>query len=588
MNNGKRIRNTIIILIILVILGSIFLLATGVLHRLTESSQPIVLELNLDKRVVEDSAGNPLEQLTVGDRPKLQDVIAGLEAASRDKRVRALIATVGNGTMGFAQRQDLREAIMKFRQSGKKAYAFAETFGEFSTGGGNYYLATGFDQIFLQPSGDIGLTGLLVEPMFLRGALDKLQIVPHGGQRYEYKNALDTFTEKQMTPAFREAIDALLQSLHRQMISGIAQGRRLTPQKVEELVNGGPYLGTEAVNLGLADKLMYRDEVYALAQAEVNNSRLLYLDAYLKKRDNPFDKGKPVALVYGVGGVQRGESKHNPFTDDDVMGSDTVCGAIRAAADNNKIKAILFRVDSPGGSYVASDAVLRELAQARIKGKKVVVSMGNVAASGGYIVALAADRVIAQPTTITGSIGVLAFKLITRDFWANKLGITYDNAQTSRNADMFSSLHDYSPEEWAKFNAWLDRIYQEFTDKVALGRKLPKERVLEIAKGRVWSGEDAKRLGLIDELGSFQRAVAVAKEMSGIGPDEDVKLIRYPRPKSIFDLLTGKKPQNSKDVLIQSLVEALRPLRPAMRTLSELDEPAGARVVALPITSFED
>jgi protease-4 len=214
--------------------------------------------------------------------------------------------------------------------------------------------------------------------------------------------------------------------------------------------------------------------------------------------------------------------------------------------------------------------------------------MGNLAASGGYIVSLAADRVIAEPGTITGSIGVLAVKLLTRDFWANKLGITYDTAQTGRNADIYSSLHDYTPEEWAKFNAWLDRIYQEFTDKVAAGRKLPKERVLEIAKGRVWSGEDAQRLGLVDELGSFQRAVAVAKEMSGIGPDEKVNLMRYPRPKSIFEMLSGKKPENSKDVLLRSIVETIGPLRPVIRSLSKMDESAAANVVAIPDPELEN
>ena len=588
MNKSKTLRNTILILGLLMVLGLGLLLIAGIWQRIAQNNQRIILELNLDKRVIEDSANNPLEELVTADRPKLQDLLAGLEAARSDRRVKLLIATLGNGSMGLAQRQDLREAIINFRRSGKKAYAFAETFGEFSGGTGNYYLATAFDQIFLQPSGDIGLTGLVAEPMFLRGTLDKLQIVPRGGQRYEYKNALDTFTEKQMTPPFREAIDALLQSCHRQVIAGIAEGRKLPAQKVEELINGGPYLGTEAVRLGLADKLVYRDEVYQQARDEVRGGKLLYLHAYLKKRTNPFTNGKPVAIVYGVGGVQRGESKHNPFTDDDVMGSDTVCAAIRAAADNKDIKAILFRVDSPGGSYVASDAVLRELDRARARGKKVVVSMGNLAASGGYIVSLAADRVIAEPATITGSIGVLALKLLTRDFWASKLGITFDTAQTGRNAEMYSNLHDYTPEQWAKFNAWLDRIYQEFTDKVAVGRKMPKERVLEIAKGRVWSGEDAKRLGLVDELGSFQRAVAVAKEMSGIGPDETVKLLRYPRPKSIFDLLRGKKPENSRDVFIHSLIEALAPLRPAMQALSKMDESEAENVVALPMPSFED
>ena len=587
MKKRKTLRNIIAVVILLAVFGGAYLLLSGGIFG-GDGDDPIIVELDLDKPIVEDSSDSPLAELGIGDRTTLQDTIAGLEAASRDDRVKVLIARVGTGSMGFAQLQDVREAIIQFRKSGKKAYAFAETFGEFSSGNGSYYLASAFDKIYLQPSGDVGLTGLAAEPMFVRGTLEKLDIVPRGGQRYEYKNALDTFTEKQMTPPFREAITALLQSIHNQMVAGIAEGRKLPPERVQELINSGPHLGSQAVELGLADKLMYRDEVYQQVRDDVEDARLLYLHAYLKKRDNPLKEGKPVAIIYGVGGVQRGKSKDNPFLDSNVMGSDTVTAAIRAAADNDDIKVILFRVDCPGGSYVASDAVLRELARARERGKKIVISMGNVAASGGYIVALAADRVIAQPGTITGSIGVLAFKMLTRNFWNNKLGVTYDTVQTGANATMWSNLHDYTPEQWAKFNAWLDRIYQEFTDKVAAGRKLPKERVLEIAKGRVWSGEDAKRLGLVDELGSFQRAVEVAKEMSGIPREDPVKLMRYPRPKSIFEMFSGDKPKNSREAYLEAIVEAMAPLKPALRAMAEMERSAGESVVAMPDAGLEN
>ncbi len=581
MKKRKTLRNVIAVLLLLVVFGGAFLLFVG--RGLADrSGKAIILELDLEKAVVEDSDPSPLAELGFEQRTTIQDLLAGLRSATGDDRVKLLVVRLGTGEMGLAQRQDLRNAILAFRQSGKKAYAFAETFGEFSGGTGSYYLATAFDKIYLQPSGDVGLTGTATEPMFFRGLLDKLEIVPRGGQRYEYKNAFDVFTEKQMTPAFREAVTVLLQSIHRQIVAGIAAGRKMPPEKVEELINNGPYLGTNAVELGLVDQLAYRDEVYEQARNEVKDARLLYLKAYLDKRDHPFKEGEPIAIVYGVGGVQRGESQSNPFTGETVMGSDTVCAGIRAAADDDKIKTILFRIDCPGGSYVASDAVLRELKRARDKGKKVVVSMGNVAASGGYIVALAADRVIAQPATITGSIGVLAFKLLTRDFFNNKLGLTFDSVQTGKNALMYSGLHDYTPEQWAKFNSWLDRIYQEFTDKVAAGRNLPKERVLEIAKGRVWSGEDAKKLGLVDELGGFERAVELAKELSGIKPEENVKLVRYPKPPSLIEALAGKKKENSEQVLVRSLIQAIAPLRPALKALSQLDSSAGASVVQMP------
>ena len=587
MKKHSTARNLLAAAILVVVFGLGYLLFGGGFSQLRDAGgKPIILEVDFDRTLVEDANESPLAALGLRDRLTLQKTLAALEAASADERVKLLIARVGMGAMGQAQRQDIRDAILRFRQSGKKAYAFAETFGEFSGGTGNYYLATAFDQIFLQPSGDLGLTGIIAEPMFVRGALDKLELVPRGGQRHEYKNALDFFTEKQMTPPYREAIETLLQSLHRQTVTGIAEGRRMPPEKVQELVDSGPHLGPQALETGLVDQLLYRDQVYARARDEVRGARLLYLNAYLDKRGNPYAKGKPIAVIYGVGGVQRGKSTHNPLTDEDVMGSDTVCAGFRAATDDKKIKTIIFRVDCPGGSYVASDAVLREITRAREKGKKVVISMGNVAASGGYIVALAADRVIAQPGTITGSIGVLALKLLSRGFW-NKFGITWDSAQTARNAHMWTGLSDYSPEQMDKFNAWLDRIYVEFTDKVAQGRRLPKERVLEIAKGRVWSGEDALRLGLVDELGGFTRAIEVARELTQIPAGEKVKLVRFPKPKSLLQQLSGDKDESSESVLLRSLLETVRPLRPALRAAREMGASPAESVVELPETEIQ-
>ena len=577
------VRNIFITLVLLFVLGCGALIGIIALMRSDFSSKPIILEADFDRLMVEDSSVSPFARLGLNNQITLQDTLAAIEAGARDPRVKVLVARVGNGQMGLAQRQDVRAAILRFRAAGKKAYAFAETFGEFSSGNGSYYLATAFDKIYLQPSGDIGLTGLRIEPPFVRGTLEKLEVVPRGGQRYEYKNALDLYTEKKMTPAYREAVDALLQSVHRQIMAGISEGRGIELAKVQEIIDRGPYLAREALEAKLVDDLRYRDEVYGMARADAGrNARLLYLHAYLVKRGNPYKKGDPsIALIYGVGAVRRGESADNPFTGDVSMGSDTVCAAFRAAADDSKIKVILFRVNSPGGSYVASDAILREIARAREKGKKVVVSMGDVAGSGGYLVALAADTVIAEPSTITGSIGVLALKFLTQGFW-NKLGVTYDSAQTGRNAGFWSSLSDYSPEELAKFNAWLDRVYVEFTDLVANGRRMPKERVLELAKGRIWSGEDAQRLGLVDELGGFAHAVERAKEFAGIPANKTVKLVDFPKPKSLLETLSGKAPENSEKAVFQALVETIAPLQPLLREVQKVNQPAGASVLEAP------
>lgn len=583
MKKRSTTKNIIAITALVAVLALLYLFLGGFAKLRDLSGKPIVLEVDFDQAISEDSSASPLRDLGLTRRlTTLQDTLAAIEAASKDERVKSIIGRVGTGVIGLAQRQDLRDAILKFRKSGKKAYAYSETFGEFSGGTGNYYLATAFDKIFLQPSGDVGLIGARAEVPFFRGTLDKLEIVPRGGQRYEYKNALDTFTEKQMTPAYREAMTGLVGSLHQQIIAGIAQGRQMDPGQVQSLIDNGPYLAQQALEARLVDGLRYRDQVYEMAKKEAGkDAKLLYLDTYLNRRGNPYKKGERIALIYGVGGVTRGESNHNPFDESDVMGSDTVCAGFRAAAKDDNVKAIIFRVDSPGGSYVASDAILREIMRAREKGKPVIVSMGNVAASGGYFVSLAADKVIAEPGTITGSIGVLALKLLTTGFW-NKLGVSWDSTQTARNANMYTNLTDYTPEQWAKFNAWLDRIYIDFTDKVAKGRRLPKERVLEIAKGRVWSGQDALRLGLVDELGGFTRAVESAREFAKIPAGKSVKLVRFPRPKSIFEALGGKTPESSETTMVRAAIKAIEPLRPALRVLGKLNQSPDAEVVAIP------
>lgn len=588
MKRNSLFRIFLALVLLAVVFGGLFLVFGGASKLQLMGNKPIILELDLDRAMVEDAGSSPFAALTSATRLTLQDTLAALEAARRDPRVKILIARLGNGTMGIAQRQDLREAITRFRQSGKKAYAFSETFGEGGNGTGGYYLATAFDKIYLQPSGDVGLTGIRAEPEFYQHTLQKLGVQVQGGQRYEFKNAYNVYVDDKMTAPFREALDGVLQSMHRQIMAGIAEGRHLDPAKMQELVDNGPYLGPQARAAKLVDDLLYRDQVYQQAKDEAgDDARLMYLHTYLKKRGDPYRRGEPIALVYGVGAVQRGKSNENPLSGSSVMGSDTVCAGIRAATEDRRIKTILFRVDSPGGSYVASDAVLRELARAREKGKKVVVSMGDLAGSGGYIVALAADRVIAEPGTITGSIGVLSLKLITPGFW-DKLGITHDAAETARNAGMYSSMTPYTPEQFEKFNAGLDRIYQEFTDKVAAGRHLPKERVLEIAKGRIWSGEEALKLGLIDELGSFNHAIEVARQLSDIAPGKNIRLMRFPRPVSLLDALLGNTPENSEQALIPTLVQMIAPLRPLFQLAERIDRPSGAETVSMPEIDFEN
>jgi protease-4 len=407
--------------------------------------------------------------------------------------------------------------------------------------------------------------------------------VPRMDHRYEYKNAMNFYTEAKFTDAHREAMKRLMDSQFGQMVSGIAKGRGLSEDQVRRTFNDGPYLGQQAVDAKLVDGLLYRDEVYAKAREKVgDDAKLLYLQKYLERAGRPHEKGPKLALIYGVGAVQRGTGGFSPISGT-AMGSDTVAGAFRAAREDEDVKAIVFRVDSPGGSYVASDTIWRETQLARAAGKPVIVTMGNLAGSGGYFVAMGADKIVAQPGTITASIGVLGGKLLTKGFW-DKLGVTYDEVHTSDNGTMFTSSQDYTPKEWDKFQQWLDRVYADFTSKVALGRKLDKAKVLEIAKGRIWTGEDALGLGLVDALGGFDVALKLAKESAKIPPGDDVNLVVFPRKKSFFESLTQKLPDNSEGeawaAVAVELATELRPALAAMRELGLAHEPRG--VLAMP------
>ena len=559
------LRNISIAAALLLVLGALYLTVTGSWSKLGRR-HPLIIELDLEQPLVE-KPNSLMASLGVSEPLSLRGAIETLERASHDPHVKVLVARINTGAAGLARNQELRDAVMRFRASGRKAIAFAETFGEVAPSNGGYYLATAFDEIYLQPTGDLGLTGLRAESPFYRGTFDKLGMTPRGGHRHEYKNALNTYTQTELTTAHRESLESLLGSQFSQMVRGISERRKISEAKLRELVNSGPYLAKEALHAGFVDGLLYRDEVYAKAhEIAGQKAELLYLDKYRKRAGGAFDKGAHVAVITGSGAVQRGESEFNFMLNDSVMGSDTLTAAFRAAADDDKVKAIIFRVDCPGGSVVASDAILREAGRARKKGKPVIVTMGNLGASGGYYVALDADRVLAQPGTITGSIGVLRMKLVTREFW-NKLGMTYGEVETARNASIWSAQADYSPEQQGKLDAWLDHVYAEFTGKVAASRRLPIERVQEIAKGRVWTGEQALELGLIDEVGGWHASIAAARSAARLKSDAPVKLVDFPKKQSIVERLL-KKPKNSEHATI--LAQVAESIRPAVSLAKQL------------------
>lgn len=557
-----------VIIIILLITGT----AIGLYSWLFSGRVPkrVVLEADFEQAMVEYVPEDPLARVLLTKKPRIRDVVEALQKASQDDRVRGLVARVGQSSVRLAQVQEVRDAIIAFRATGKPALAYAETFGEVGPGNSSYYLATAFDAVYLQPSGDVGLTGLIVEQPFVRGTLDKLGIIPRIEGRKEYKSFRYLLTERKYLPPHREAITRVMETQFSQIVSGISAARKLAEERVRSLINDGPFLGQEAVEAKLIDGLAYRDEVYEKIKEKAGaKAEFLSLDVYGKRAGSPYTKGRTIALIYGVGGIERGKSGYNPARGEIIMGSDTVAEAFRQAVEDKDVKAILFRIDSPGGSYVASDTIWRETINAKKAGKPIIVSMGGAAASGGYFIAMAADRIVAQPATITGSIGVFGGKMITTGFW-NKLGVTWDEVHTSTNADAWTQTRDYTPAQQARFSQWLDRVYEDFTSKVGQGRNLSKGTVENIAKGRIWTGEDAKRLGLVDELGGFFTALRLARTAAKLPDNAPIRLKVFPEKKSLAKFISDLALFGTAEETESALAHALEEAQPLVRAVEAL------------------
>jgi protease IV len=511
-------------------------------------SGPLILELDLTEGIAEEPPSDVLSAVLTMRRTRLADVLDGLRRARADDKVHSLVVKIGGRRIGLARVQELHAAITEFRRSGKTTVAWGETFGEFSPGNAAYYLATAFDRIWLQPSGDVGLTGLSLEQWFYRGALDKLGLEYEVGKRYEYKSAADRLTEEGFTGPAREALEQLASSLTGQLTAAVAERLSVPPEQARELIDNGPYIAEEALERRLVDALGYRDEVYDEVRKSAGpGAHLLYLGRYHRSRSLaerarrlPEPTENVVALIHASGPIRRGRSGRGPLSGG-AMGSDTVSAALRTAAADRRVRAIVLRVNSPGGSYVASDTIWREVVRARQAGTPVVVSMGDVAASGGYFIAMAADAIVAQPGTVTGSIGVLTGKPVTASL-LERVGITTDSVTEGAHADMFTTTRPFSKEEWSKINSWLDRIYADFTGKVASGRNMTQEQVHEIARGRVWTGADAAANGLVDHLGGLDDAVALARRKAML-PDS-APLRGFPRVTPLDRL---RRPESSED-----------------------------------------
>jgi protease-4 len=504
---------------------------------------PVLLELDLSRPPAMPPADDPISRLRARGRPQLRAILRALHEAGRDARVVGLIAKVG-GDLPWPVMQELRIAVRAFAGSGKPTLAWAESFGEDPGGMAAYVLATGFDQIWLQPGGSVGMLGVAVETTFVRGALDHLGVEPQIDQRHEYKNAADVIMRTGFTDAHRMSLDRLAESIFEEGVATIATGRGMDMEQVRALVDTGPRTAQEARDVGLVDTLGYRDQAYAaMRERRVRGTaaQLLFADRWRARRRPrlPVRRRGHVALIEVRGGLVSGPSRRSPMGR--LAGSDSVGAALRAAAGNEHARAVVIHIDSPGGSAVASETIWREVCRVRATGKPVVVSMGQAAASGGYYIACPADVIVALPATLTGSIGVVGGKLVVRDL-LERMGLTTGTVSHGAHSLMFSARRRFSAEERERFAVAMDALYDDFVAKVATGRGRPLEEIEGIARGRVWTGSDALRVGLVDELGGLHDAARIARSRAGLPDDAPLRPALHIPP-----LARLGRPRNSED-----------------------------------------
>lgn len=543
----SRTRKTVLI-IGAVLLGCFLLAVLGLalfISSIRNSGPKIrdnsVLVLSIKGSMPDYVAEDPLARALGADDNSLTNLLWQIRKAKVDNRIKAILLDIDMSSAGWGQADEIRDAIADFRTSGKPAYAFMIL-------GTNkeYYIAASCDRVYLSPPGNLFTFGLAGEAVFMRGSLDKLGIYPDVFKIGKYKNAPDMFTEKKMTDGQREVINSMLDDLYGRLVNSIAEARKKSPEEVRAIIDNAPYTAKQAKDVGLIDDAKYRDEVEGelkkrLGYKDDEQLRLVKGSEYrdVKPESLNLNKGEKVAIIYASGAIGLGSSDDSPFGDQSV-GSDTMVKALNTARDDKSIKAIVIRIDSPGGSAYASDEIWHAIENAKTK-KPVVVSMGDVAASGGYYIACNANRIIAEPSTITGSIGIFAGKPVMKGFY-DWLGISNEYVLRGKNAGMFRETDPFSDEERAKFQDIISRAYyDEFVPKVARGRNKSPEEVDSLGQGRVWMGSQAKERGLVDEFGGLERAIAVAKQLANLPADKDVRRVVLPYPRSFFEKLFNQK-----------------------------------------------
>ena len=581
----------------LLILGGIFavfafvaILGVAVLFAAFGKREPAIrdnslLALRVSGPLPDYSPDDPFKKFFGGPDQSLTGLVMQFKKAKADKRIKAILLQIDMSGIGWGKAEEIRDAIKDFRTSGKPVYAFIEL-------GLNkeYYIATACDKIYVPPPGELFINGLAADVMFFRGSLDKLGVYPDIYQIGKYKSAGDMFTQKEMTDAHREYINSLLDDLFNRYVQTIAEARHKSPDEMKALIDNAPYNGPAAKQAGLIDEVAYLDELEKQIKTTLGYKET---DTFFPVRGEYRDvspeglglnEGERIAVIYATGEIGSGRSENSPSGDQSI-GSDTLSRAVNDAAADKSIKAIVIRVDSPGGSGLASDIIWRAVDAANQK-KPVVISMSDVAASGGYYISASAAKIVAQPSTITGSIGVVAGKPVMRGLY-DWLGISNEYVLRGKTAGMFRETEKFSDEERVKFEEWIKTTYyQDFVPKVAKGRKKDAQYVDSVGQGRVWTGAQAKDRGLVDEFGGLDRAIEVAKELAKIPADKGVERVILPYPQTFLQqLLSGSGDNSNTQVAQQRAMLAALPedARRAFRFMQLMERmKTGEKMLVMP------
>lgn len=553
----------------------------GQKNLLQSSSQPIkknsVLTVTLNGSYVEHVQFKGLGMI-LGKDASLYDLTRAIYAASKDQKIKGILLRIESPKLGRAQIQELRDALLAFKSAGKLSWCYADTFGEGASGTEVYYLATACDQIWLQPLGAVNLVGVSIEVPFAKETLDKLKVRPEIAQRKEYKSFVETFTRERFSKEAREAQQAVADSFLDQFVEGIAKERGFEHAHVRDLIQKGPYLTQEAVKEKLVDQLNYRQSLEPALKDKLGpHIQFVSLKSYVTSLPTNTTSTDKVALIFGEGIIQQNGKKS--ALGDLFISSNEAYRHLLAAASDPKVKAIVYRINSPGGSPVASETLYSVIKHIKDKyHKPVIISMGDAAASGGYWASTGATKIVAQPATLTGSIGAFGGKYVISGLLEN-LGVRVDSISTSENASMYSFVQSFTPQQWEKLNALMDDVYATFTSRVAEGRGMTAEQVEKVARGRVWTGEQAQSLGLVDQLGGVHLAIDIAKQSAGLKSTAEVEI--FPKEKGIWEELSSLFDQEESLQTVGIMGSIILPLRKVMAIFTLVSEQTFIRTEAV-------